>query len=82
MSSVTIEEIQRNPSYYFRRVQEGETLMVTEDNEAVAEIKPVKPRSNDTRLDSRPFGLAAGEFVVPADFDDPLPDEIIDQFEH
>jgi len=29
----------------------------------------------------RPFGLAAGEFVAPDDFDDPLPEEIIKDFE-
>lgn len=29
----------------------------------------------------RPFGLCAGEFVVPDDFDDPLPAEILDAFE-
>jgi uncharacterized protein (DUF433 family) len=29
----------------------------------------------------RPFGLAAGQFVVPDDFDDPLPDELLDAFE-
>lgn len=29
----------------------------------------------------RPFGLARGEFVVPDDFDDPLPDEILVDFE-
>ncbi|HWQ36816.1 MAG TPA: hypothetical protein VNQ79_28550 [Blastocatellia bacterium] len=28
----------------------------------------------------RPYGLAAGEFTVPDDFDDPLPDEILDSF--
>ena len=29
----------------------------------------------------RPFGLCAGEFVVPEDFDDPLPPEILVLFE-
>lgn len=29
----------------------------------------------------RPAGLAAGEFVVPDDFDDPLPDGLLDAFE-
>ncbi len=29
----------------------------------------------------RPVGLAAGEFVVPDDFDGPLPDELLDAFE-
>ena len=30
---------------------------------------------------TRPFGLCAGEFVVPDDFDDPLPDDALDAFE-
>lgn len=30
---------------------------------------------------SLPIGLAKGEFVVPDDFDDPLPDDILDLFE-
>ena len=29
----------------------------------------------------RPFGLCAGEFVVPEDFDAPLPEEILNAFE-
>ncbi|MGF1479701.1 MAG: prevent-host-death protein [Cyanophyceae cyanobacterium] len=29
----------------------------------------------------RPFGLCKGEFVVPDDFDDPLPEEILKMFE-
>ena len=29
----------------------------------------------------RPYGLGAGEFRVPDDFDEPLPEEIIRQFE-
>ncbi len=29
----------------------------------------------------RPFGLCAGEFVVPDDFDDPLPEDILRDFE-
>ena len=29
----------------------------------------------------RPLGLAKGEFVVPDDFNEPLPDEILDLFE-
>lgn len=28
-----------------------------------------------------PFGLCAGEFVVPEDFDAPLPEEILNAFE-
>lgn len=35
--------------------------------------------SNGKQL--RPFGLCAGEFIVPADFDAPLPEEILSAFE-
>lgn len=28
----------------------------------------------------RPIGLAKGQFIVPDDFNDPLPDEILDLF--
>lgn len=30
----------------------------------------------------RPVGLAKGEFVVPEDFDAPLPDEVLADFEN
>jgi len=29
----------------------------------------------------RPFGLCAGEFVVPENFDEPLPEDILSAFE-
>ena len=29
----------------------------------------------------RPYGLGAGEFTVPDDFDAPLPDDLLDAFE-
>jgi len=34
-----------------------------------------------TGTPKRPIGLAEGLFVVPADFNDPLPDELLDAFE-
>lgn len=36
--------------------------------------------TENTTSTRRPFGLAAGEFVVPDDFDDPLPDEVLEEF--
>lgn len=29
----------------------------------------------------RPYALAKGTFVIPASFDDPLPDDLLDAFE-
>ncbi|WP_242042636.1 hypothetical protein [Leptolyngbya sp. FACHB-541] len=42
-----------------------------------AEARPAV--SNNKQL--RPFGLCAGEFIVPDDFDSPLPEEILSAFE-
>jgi hypothetical protein len=43
----------------------------------IAELKPIAPSSKQLR----PFGLCAGEFTVPDDFDAPLPEEILNAFE-
>lgn len=58
------------------RVLEGETLVLTKHDQPVAEIRPIESVRRP-----RPFGLAAGTFVVPDDFDDPLPEEILRDFE-
>lgn len=72
----TLEEVENQTAEYFHRVIEGETIVVYQGKRPVAEIRPV------TETEAlRPAGLAAGEFVVPDDFDDPLPDELLDAFE-
>lgn len=35
-----------------------------------------------SKKDLRPFGLSNDEFVVPEDFDAPLPDEVLADFEN
>lgn len=74
--NVTVEEVKRDPESVIHRVLEGETLVLTEDNRPIAEIRPIERVRRP-----RPFGLAAGTFVVPDDFDDPLPEEILRDFE-
>jgi antitoxin (DNA-binding transcriptional repressor) of toxin-antitoxin stability system len=77
MKTVTLEEIQHDVVGYLHKVKSGETLVILEAGEPVAEIKPLAP--NGAFL--RPYALCAGAFRVPEDFDAPLPDEIIKQFE-
>lgn len=74
---VTLDEIQRHLSAYIQRVEAGETLVILKAGEPVAELRPIT--SGSQRL--RPSGLCAGEFTVPDDFDSPLPDHIIEEFE-
>ena len=77
MLSVTVEEIQRNPSKYLRQVEAGETFVILQADKPIAELRPIS--SSGKQL--RPFGLCAGEFTVPDDFDAPLPEEILSAFE-
>jgi len=74
--NVPVDEMKRDPESLLHRVLEGETLVLTDHDRPVAEIRPV-----ESVRKPRPFGLAAGTFVVPDDFDDPLPEEILRDFE-
>jgi antitoxin (DNA-binding transcriptional repressor) of toxin-antitoxin stability system len=73
---VTVVQFETDPGEYLRRVIEGEVVVVYRDGQPVAEIRPI---SEARRL--RPIGLASGDFVVPDDFDDPLPEHILAGFE-
>jgi antitoxin (DNA-binding transcriptional repressor) of toxin-antitoxin stability system len=74
--NVTVEEVTQDPEGVLHRVLEGETLVVTQHDRPVAEIRPIEQARRP-----RPFGLAAGTFTVADDFDDPLPEEILRDFE-
>ena len=74
--NVSLDEMKRDPERVLHRVLEGETLVLVEHDRPVAEIRPIEHVRRP-----RPFGLAAGTFVVPDDFDDPLPEEVLRDFE-
>jgi hypothetical protein len=46
-----------------------------------AGLLTILPAAGSTDTLARPFGLARGEFVVPADFNAPLPNEVLREFE-
>lgn len=77
MIRVSIEEIKDNLAAYLHRVEAGETLIIVRADKAVAELRPL----SQAPASSRPFGLCAGEFTVPDDFNEPLPEEILAGFE-
>jgi antitoxin (DNA-binding transcriptional repressor) of toxin-antitoxin stability system len=77
MLNVTVDEIQRDPSKYLRLVEAGETFIILPEDKAIAELRPISLSGKQLR----PFGLCAGEFTVPKDFDEPLPEEILSAFE-
>lgn len=76
MLNVTVDEIQRDPSKYLRQVKAGATFLILQADKAIAELRPI---TSNKQL--RPFGLCAGEFTVPDDFDDPIPEDLLSSFE-
>jgi prevent-host-death family protein len=78
MSTVSLQELQRDPDALLDRVEAGEHLVVVRGGRPVAELRPVPATQQPG---SRPFGLCAGAFTVPDDFDAPLPEEILRDFE-
>lgn len=77
MLTVTIDEIQRNLTSYLQQVAAGESIIIRQEGKPIAEIKPLSATSQQIR----PYGLCAREFIVPDDFDCPLPEEILNSFE-
>jgi antitoxin (DNA-binding transcriptional repressor) of toxin-antitoxin stability system len=76
MLNVTVDEIQRDPLKYLCQVEAGETLVIVRSDKPIAELRPI---ASSKQL--RPFGLCAGEFTVPDDFDAPLPEDLLNAFE-
>lgn len=76
MPNITIDEIRCDPLKYLRQVEAGETFVIFRADQAIAELKPI---TKDKQL--RSFGLCAGEFTVPDDFDAPLSEDLLSAFE-
>lgn len=77
MNIVDATELASDLGSYLRRVENGETLVISVQNRPVAELRPTVGLVTTPR----PFGLCAGEFIVPDDFDSPLPGDILADFE-
>jgi prevent-host-death family protein len=76
MDLINTYEAKRNLSALLKRVQAGETIIIASHNKPVAELRPIQQKP----LEPRPMGLCKGEFEVPDDFNDPLPQKILDEF--
>ena len=77
MSTISIQDIQRDLPGFIQRIEACESFVVLRDDQPLAEVKAIIQGNHKPR----PFGLCAGEFTVPDDFDDPLSDEILKEFE-
>jgi prevent-host-death family protein len=72
---VNVHEAKTHLSKLLERVALGEEVVIAKAGKPVAKLVAI-----DTRPKTRLLGSAKGEFVVPEDFNDPLPKEIEDLF--
>ena len=76
MTEVNIHEAKTQLSRLLRQVSAGEEIVIARAGKPVAKLIPVDGEPK------RVFGLDKGLFEVPEDFDDPLPDDLLVEFEH
>ena len=74
MTSVGVHEAKTHLSQLLRRVASGEEIEINSGGRPIARLVPVKPPVK------RVLGIDQGVFDVPADFDGPLPDDVLDTF--
>ncbi|HEV3309237.1 MAG TPA: type II toxin-antitoxin system Phd/YefM family antitoxin [Chloroflexota bacterium] len=73
--SVGVHEAKTHLSQLLERVRAGEEFAITRRGEEVARLVP-PPIKGERR-----FGTDRGRFIVPDDFDAPLPEDIVAAFE-
>lgn len=73
--SVGVHEAKTQLSQLLRRVAAGEEITITRRGREVARLVP--PEKPSTRR----LGFERGRLVVPDDFDDPLPETVLQAFE-
>jgi antitoxin (DNA-binding transcriptional repressor) of toxin-antitoxin stability system len=71
---VTLEEITVNFSDLIEQVSQGEEITILKEGQVIARLLPPDPTP-------RVPGTAIGMITIAPDFDDPLPDDILDAFE-
>lgn len=76
MKEVNTHEAKTHLSRLLRRVAAGEEIIIANRGVPVAHLVPVRAKDGGRKL-----GMFEGKFVVPDDFDAPLPEEILDAFE-
>ena len=76
MLRIDVIEAEDDLLRYLERVENGETIVVCRRDVPIAEIRPI-PKLPVRR---RPVGIDRG-MTVPSSFFDPLPDELLDEFE-
>jgi prevent-host-death family protein len=76
MKSVNVHEAKTNFSRLLAKVERGGEVIIARSGKPVARLVAIVPPAMVPTL-----GADAGMFVVPDDFDAPLPSDLLDAFE-
>ena len=77
MSTVNIHAAKTHLSRLVEQAAAGEEIIIAKAGTPLAKLGPLAP----TGRKKRRLGLLAGRITIPADFDAPLPDHVLDAFE-
>ncbi|MBI2688512.1 MAG: type II toxin-antitoxin system Phd/YefM family antitoxin [Acidobacteria bacterium] len=75
MKRVNMHDAKTHLSQYVAELKPGETLILCNRNEPVAELRSLKRKKLKPRI-----GVFEGQFTVPDSFFEPLPDDILKAF--
>jgi prevent-host-death family protein len=78
MQTVNVHAAKTHFSRLVDQAAAGEEIIIAKAGKPVAKLVPLTSRDDRPK---RRLGALAGVAVVPADFDAPLPDHVIDGFE-
>lgn len=76
MTEVNVHQAKTHLSQLLRRVEAGEEVVISRAGKPIARLVAVQAGSTD-----RPLGLDVGIVRVARDFDAPLPEELLADFE-
>ena len=76
MRTVNMHEAKTHLSRLVDDASAGEEILLAKAGKPVARLGPLQPAPKRRRL-----GALAGRFTVPDDFDAPLPDDVLANFE-
>ena len=74
---VTIHEAKTHLSRLIEEVTAGEEVIISKAGKPVARLV----RFEEAKLPKRKLGLLKGKLAIPDDFDSPMPDDLLAEFE-
>ena len=76
VKTINIHEAKTHLSRILDRVAAGEDVVIARAGKPIARLVPITPRQK-----TRTAGGYAGRIHIASDFDDPLPDDVLESFE-